>query len=141
MGINRCIECGSWEMQCSSDKPYDGCGCARCLSATNERLREEIRLWKNRYEELENNRADCCLELEKDRDVLLKALNEAAPDWIGDSVTEIQECLRDCNTEFGIRLYRAKNLISNLPVDAEAEARFEKLLANKRSINKLRGLK
>jgi hypothetical protein len=111
------------------------------LSATNERLREEIRLWKNRYEELENNRADCCLELEKDRDVLLKALNEAAPDWIGDSVTEIQECLRDCNTEFGIRLYRAKNLICNLPVDAEAEQRFEKLLANKRSINKLRGLK
>lgn len=30
---SRCIECGSWEAQCSSPTPVKGCGCARCLSS------------------------------------------------------------------------------------------------------------
>lgn len=29
---SRCVECGSWEAQCSSPTPVKGCGCARCLS-------------------------------------------------------------------------------------------------------------
>lgn len=111
MEINRCTECGSWEAQCSADKPYDGCGCARCLSATNERLRKE-------------------------RNILLNVLNQAAPEWIGENITDIQECLRDCNSEFAMRLYRAKNVIMGPPIDDEAEARFEKLLAKKRAEKK-----
>lgn len=30
---DRCPECGSWGLECLSEKPVPGCGCARCLSA------------------------------------------------------------------------------------------------------------
>ena len=143
MTINRCTECGSWEAQCSADKPYDGCGCARCLSATNLRLREEAKMWQDKYEKLKINRASCCMQMEDERDefkqkydILLNVLNQAAPEWIGENITDIQECLRDCNSEFAMRLYRAKNVIMGPPIDDEAEARFEKLLAKKRAEKK-----
>ena len=72
MTINRCTECGSWEAQCSADVAYDGCGCARCLSATNERLRAEAKMWQERFENLEINRASCCMQMEDERNLLLK---------------------------------------------------------------------
>ena len=41
----RCCECGSWELECGSDKPVKDCGCVRCLSHTNKLLREALKLY------------------------------------------------------------------------------------------------
>ena len=44
----RCCECGSWELECGSDKPVKDCACVRCLSHTNKLLQEEIKQLKNK---------------------------------------------------------------------------------------------
>ena len=38
----RCDVCGSWELECGSDKPVKDCACVRCLSHTNIKLQREI---------------------------------------------------------------------------------------------------
>lgn len=37
---DRCPECGSWDRECVWESAKEGCGCARCLSASLERLKE-----------------------------------------------------------------------------------------------------
>lgn len=44
MSIDRCPECGSWGEQCANPGPTGGCGCARCLSAENAKLRALLRM-------------------------------------------------------------------------------------------------
>ena len=38
----RCCECGSWELECGSDKPVKDCACVRCLSHTNKLLNKDF---------------------------------------------------------------------------------------------------
>jgi hypothetical protein len=38
----RCYECGSWELECGSDKPVKDCACVRCLSHTNQLLNKDF---------------------------------------------------------------------------------------------------
>ena len=38
----RCSECGSWELECGSDKPVKDCACVRCLSHTNKLLNKDF---------------------------------------------------------------------------------------------------
>jgi len=47
--IKRCEECGSWDAECSSDVPVEGCCCVRCaryriakLEEKYEKLREAL---------------------------------------------------------------------------------------------------
>ena len=49
----RCCECGSWELECGSDKPVKDCACVRCLSHTNKLLREELK-WYVENDETNN---------------------------------------------------------------------------------------
>ena len=77
---DRCECCGSWEAECSSDTPQKGCGCMRCAAAENNRLLKEIQTWKEKYEDLEINRADCCVQMEKERDEARKQLADLQVD-------------------------------------------------------------
>ena len=49
----RCSECGSWELECGSDKPVKDCACVRCLSHTNVLLREALK-WYVENDETNN---------------------------------------------------------------------------------------
>lgn len=40
--MNRCHECGSWEVMCGSDAPVPGCGCARCANARADRAEARV---------------------------------------------------------------------------------------------------
>ena len=41
--IDRCPECGSWNVECGSAKPVHDCSCARCASARISRLEAAFR--------------------------------------------------------------------------------------------------
>lgn len=40
--FKRCEECGSWEAQCYSEIPVEGCGCRRCANAANVKLKSQL---------------------------------------------------------------------------------------------------
>lgn len=42
--MERCTECGSWGVECGSDKPVADCSCARCANAAVRRLKVSIRM-------------------------------------------------------------------------------------------------
>ena len=52
----------------------------RCAAAENNRLLKEIQTWKEKYEDLEINRADCCVQMEKERDEARKQLADLLVD-------------------------------------------------------------
>ena len=51
-------------------------------------------------------------EARAQRDALLAALEEAAPDWLPETNAERVACIRDCAVEFSVRLGRARAAIA-----------------------------
>lgn len=51
------------------------------------------------------------------RDFYKKELEKVVPDWIGEDITDVQACLRDCNAEFAIRLLRARKALDSNGLD------------------------
>lgn len=48
----RCYECGSWEAQCGSETPVEGCGCARCANHSLNKFKEYQEFYDFRMDQI-----------------------------------------------------------------------------------------